>query len=92
MHPFIRGELACGNLKNREVLLSDLRLLPSVRCASDEDTLHLIEARRLCGRGLGWVDANLLASSLISNCRLWTLDKRLQSAAAELALGHRTGS
>ena len=92
MHPFIRGELACGNLKNREVLLSDLRLLPSVRCASDEDTLHLIEARRLWGRGLGWVDANLLASSLISNCRLWTLDKRLQSAAAELALGHRTGS
>src|SRR5438477_7555955 len=83
MHPFIRGELACGNLKNRVTLLSDLSALPQAHCASDEDATHLIDVRGLWGRGLGWVDVHLLAAALISNCSFWTLDKRLASAASE---------
>ena len=54
MHPFILGELACGNLKNRVSLLSDLEALPQARRASDADVMHLIDARKLWGRGLGW--------------------------------------
>jgi predicted nucleic acid-binding protein len=86
MHPFISGELACGNLKNRAVILSDLNALPPSRLASNAEVLHLIEDRRLWGRGLGWVDAHLLASALLSNCRFWTLDVRLAKAAEELGL------
>jgi predicted nucleic acid-binding protein len=89
MHPFICGELACGNLKNRVTLLSDLSLLPRAHRASDADVMHLIDVRRLWGRGLGWVDVHLLAAALVSNCRFWTLDKRLDSAASELALSYR---
>jgi predicted nucleic acid-binding protein len=86
MHPFVSGELACGNLKNRAAILSDLDALPRSKLASDTEVLRLIEDRRLWGRGLGWIDVHLLASALLSNCRLWTLDKTLRQAAAELGL------
>ena len=87
MHPFVSGELACGNLKDRAGILSDLQALPQSRLASNEEVLQLIEDRRLWGRGLGWIDAHLLASALLSNCRFWTLDVRLAKTAGELGLG-----
>jgi len=86
MHPFVLGELACGNLKNRAEILCDLQELPSAKPASMAEALQLIEDRRLCGRGLGWVDVHLLASALLSDCGFWTLDKKLARAAAELEL------
>ena len=86
MHPFVAGELACGNLKNRAAILSDLHALPSAKLASNAEVLQFIEDRVLWGRGLGWIDTHLLASTLLSDCRFWTLDKRLGQAAAELGL------
>ena len=86
MHPFVSGELACGNLKGRAAILSHLRALPQVKVASNAEVLQLIEDRRLWGRGLGWVDVHLLASALLSHCRFWTLDRKLAEAAAELGL------
>jgi predicted nucleic acid-binding protein len=86
MHPFVSGELACGNLKARVQTLSDLSALPSARVASDSEVRHLIETRRLWGRGLGWVDIHVLASALLSHCRFRTLDKKLGEAAAALGL------
>ena len=86
MHPVVCGELACGNLKDRAAILSNLNTLPAAALASDHEVLLLVEGRRLWGRGLGWIDAHLLASALLSNCRLWTLDVRLAKAAVELGL------
>lgn len=86
MHPFVSGELACGNLKDRAVILSNLAALPAAGRASDSEVMHFIENRKLWGRGLGWIDAHLLAASLISRCQFWTLDKRLGSVAAEVGL------
>ncbi len=86
MHPFVSGELACGALKDRLVTLSYLHALPPAQPASNREVLQLIEERRLWGRGLGWVDAHLLASALLSHCAFWTLDKKLRAAATELAL------
>ena len=86
MHAFVSGELACGNLKNRSVILSDLNALPPARLASHAEVLQLIEDRRLWGRGLGWIDVHLLASALLSGCRLWTLDARLARSAVDLEL------
>jgi hypothetical protein len=87
MHPFVAGELACGTLKGRAATLSYLRALPPARLASDAEVLHLIEDRRLWGEGLGWVDAHLLASALLSTCQFWTRDVKLAKAARELGLG-----
>ena len=86
IHPFVLGELACGNLKNRANVLSALQELPSAKLASTSEALQLIEDRRLYGRGLGWIDVHLLASALVSACDFWTLDKRLATTAAKLGL------
>ena len=85
-HPFIVGELACGTLRNRQEILSLLSALPEARVAEHDEVLHLVEGRHLYGRGLGWVDAHLLASALLTRCTLWTLDKPLRRAAAALKI------
>lgn len=77
-HPFVIGELACGDLQKRREVLDLLAALPSAVVASDEETLLFIERRRLMGKGIGTIDAHLLASvALTDDARLWTLDKRL---------------
>lgn len=80
-HPFVIGELSCGNLKSRAETVRWLRALPTAVVASDIEVGQLIEDRRLWGQGIGWTDAHLLASSLLTNCHLWTRDTRLASAA-----------
>ena len=86
MHPFVAGELACGNLRNRSAILTDLRALPSATLALDAEVERLIEDRKLWGKGLGWVDAHLLASALLSHCAFWTRDKKLAAIAAKLGV------
>ncbi|HEY5061275.1 MAG TPA: type II toxin-antitoxin system VapC family toxin [Gemmatimonadaceae bacterium] len=93
MHPFIVGELACGNLRNRSELLALLERLPFAASASDAEALAFIETRRLMGRGIGYVDVHLLASTSLSPAaRLWTHDRRLAAVAAKLGLEHRASS
>lgn len=81
LHPFVMGELACGSMQNRSRILADLKNLPSAATATDEEVLRLIEDRKLWGDGIGWIDWHLIASALLSTCRLWTLDLRLRSVA-----------
>ena len=88
-HPFVKGELACGNLQNRSELLTLLSELPQVAVASDEEVLFFIEEHKLMGRGVGYIDAHLLAAvSLATPARLWTRDKRLAAVASEMELTH----
>jgi predicted nucleic acid-binding protein len=85
MHPFVLGELACGNLRNRREVLDLLGLLPVAPSATDAEVLEFIERRSLMGRGIGYVDVHLLASvALADTARLWTRDRRLFTVAAEL--------
>ncbi|MGC8493304.1 MAG: type II toxin-antitoxin system VapC family toxin [Syntrophobacteraceae bacterium] len=83
-HSFIIGELACGNLKNRSGILSLFGALPMAVEAGHEEVMEFIESRRLMGKGLGYVDAHLLASAVLSDIPLWTFDKRLMGAASKL--------
>ncbi len=80
-HPFVVGELACGNLRNRSIILADLEALPKPVLATQAEVMRLIEHRRLWGCGIGLIDVNLLASALLSDCELWSLDKKLAGAA-----------
>lgn len=82
IHPSITGELACGNLGNRALILAQLEALPS----ADAEVMQFIQRRRLWGRELGWIDVHLLASAVLSRCALWTHDKRLALATEELGL------
>ena len=87
-HPFIAGELACGNLKNRSEILSLLQTLPMVTPAEHEEVMRFIESNRLMGKGLGYIDMHLLASALLSGVPLWTLDKRLKQISLKLGLAY----
>jgi len=85
-HPFIIGELACGNLQNRSEILVLLQALPQAIKAEHEEVLQFIENNRLMGKGLGYVDLHLLASALLTKIPLWTLDQKLQAVAVKLEL------
>jgi len=84
VHPFVIGELACGNLRRRTEVLRLLGKRPGAPLAQHEEVVAVRETRRLWGKGIGWIDAHLLASSLISGSQLWTADSRLQTAARRL--------
>ncbi len=83
-HSFVIGELSCGTLKKRTEVLGLLKALPRATMATDEEAMALVDAKRLWGRGVGWVDVHLLASAILSHARLFTLDKRLSVLSDEL--------
>jgi hypothetical protein len=86
-HRFVTGELALGNLRERDLVLSALRELPQATVASDDEVLHFIDRQALFGLGIGYVDAHLLAAVLLTlGAKLWTRDRRLQAAATQLGL------
>jgi len=86
-HPFVLGELALGNLGRREEILHMLRRLPQVDSAAHREVLQFVDREALFRRGIGYVDAHLLAAArLTSGTKLWTHDRRLQTVAAQLGL------
>jgi len=88
-HPFIVGEISCGNLKNRNTILSLLHFLPQSSTIDHGEVMQFLENYRLMGRGIGWIDMHLLASSLLGESRLWTQDKKLKLIASELNIDYR---
>ena len=86
LDPFIVGELACGNLKNRAEILSLLQTLPMATKAEHGEVMLFIENYPLMGKGLGYIDMHMLASALLSKVPLWTLDKKLNQVSAKLGI------
>ena len=89
-HPFVIGELACGNLANRTEIISLLEALPAASVAEHEEVLIFIDAQQLMGKGLGYIDVHLLAAALMSGVSLWTLDTKLDEAARRLGCRFRS--
>lgn len=87
-HTHIIGELACGNIKNRKEIISLLQALPMAPQIEFNEYLFFIEKNQLNGRGIGFVDIHLLASAQLSQTQLWTVDKRLKTAATDLGLNY----
>lgn len=89
VHPFVIGELALGNLKNRSAVIGLLQELPRTPVATDEEVLQFIDRQGLFGLGIGYIDAHLLAATkLTAGSVLWTRDKRLQAVASRLGLAN----
>ena len=87
MHPFVLGELAVGNFRDRAVVLGRLAAMPLAARAADYLVLQLIDAHQLHGLGLSYIDVHLLASTrLTAGLRLWTRDRRLHAAADRLGI------
>ena len=89
-HPMVIGELACGNLKERQTVLTDLKNLSLASVATDDHVLSFIEQKLLMGRGISYIDFHLLAATeLTRSTELWTLDGRLIDVATELNLAYQ---
>jgi len=86
VHPFVLGEIALGAITPRADVLKSLQALDTPRVAEYGEVLGLIERTPLWGRGIGWVDAHLLASALLDRIHLWTLDRPLAAVAAALEI------
>ena len=87
-HPFVIGELACGNMENRDEILLLLHSLPTAGPAEQSEVLRFINAHRLMGRGLGLIDIHLLISALLSDALFWTHDKKLRFVSVEFNVGY----
>jgi predicted nucleic acid-binding protein len=81
VHPFVIGEIACGTLRQRNVVLGHLRHLPEAPLATEAEVHHLLERHRLDGRGIGWMDLHLLASARLAAVPLLTRDRALRDVA-----------
>ena len=88
LHPFVLGELACGNLQERTAIMAWLRRVPIAAVAEREAVLAFIHEHTLMGRGIGYVDMNLLVSAVEMGATLWTRDRRTGDAAGELNIRH----
>ncbi|KQY03155.1 ribonuclease [Mycobacterium sp. Root135] len=86
-HRLVIEELALGSMKQRGVVLGLLSGLYHFPTVTHLELLHLVDQRRLWGRGLSAIDANILGSvALVDGARLWTRDKRLKAVCAELGV------
>jgi predicted nucleic acid-binding protein len=85
-HPFVLGELACGNLTDRQMILELLQALPQSIVATHDEVMAFVEQHSLHGKGLGLIDVHLLAASLLSRTALWSYDKPLVRAATALGI------
>ncbi len=91
-HPWVTGELALGRLARRSEILGLLGNLPQAKVATDVEVLTLIDNHQLFGLGIGYVDAHLLASTMLTTgTRLWTRDKRLTAVASQHGLASDNG-
>jgi predicted nucleic acid-binding protein len=89
-HPFVIGEMAMGNFRQRDAILTEMRDLPQAISATDDEVLDFVLEHSLFGMGIGFVDAHLLAAArLTQDAALWTRDKRLDAAAQRLLLAAR---
>jgi hypothetical protein len=86
-HPFVIGELALGTLPQRRVILNTLQRMRRAIVASEHEVLHFIEEHRISGKGIGYVDVHLLASTKLTiDTKLWARDKHLRDIAEQLGL------
>lgn len=87
IHPFIIAEIACGTPPDRKQTLTDLDRLRKTGQVTMSEFLAFVEQHQLYGKGCGYVDLCLLASTLLTgNAKIWTKDKSLIKLSADFHL------
>ena len=87
-HDFVYGELLIGDKAGRKQLLASYEQMHRAPVATHGEVVLLVRERRLHGRGIGWIDAHLLASALVGHLKLWTADPRLAMLAKEFGIAY----
>jgi predicted nucleic acid-binding protein len=87
-HDFVYGELLMGDRAARKALLSNYERMDQAPLVVHAEVVAFVRDRKLNGRGIGWIDAHLLASALVGRLRLWTADSPLATVATELGISY----
>ena len=87
-HAFVYGELLIGDKGGRTPLLANYEQMHQAPAVPHREVVDFVRDRGLHGRGIGWIDAHLLASALVGRLKLWTTDPRLAVIAGELGVGY----
>jgi predicted nucleic acid-binding protein len=87
-HDFVYGELRIGDRGGREELLTNYERMDQAPLVPHAEVVAFVRERRLNGRGIGWIDAHLLASALVGRLKLWTADSPLATVATELGIAY----
>jgi len=87
-HPLVYGELLIGDRGGRELFLDLYQQMHQTGTVAHDEVVDFVRARKLHGRGIGWIDAHLLASALAERIQLWTADPRLGAIAGELGVSY----
>ncbi len=87
-HDFVYGELLIGDKGGRKKLLAEYELMDQATMVAHDEVVAFVRDRKLHGRGIGWIDAHLLASALVGRLRLWTADPPLAMLARELKIAY----
>jgi predicted nucleic acid-binding protein len=91
MHPHVLGEIALGSIRSRDDVIGRLLQLPVPHVAEEDHLLHLIDAEELFATGIGYTDAHLLASAILTpSGKLWTRDRKLHAQAERLGVAYGT--
>jgi predicted nucleic acid-binding protein len=89
MHPWVRLEVALGTPPRRRQTLDLMAQLDRLPVATAEELDTFVERRSLHERGIGLVDAALLASVLLRpGTSLWTFDRDLKAVARLLGCAY----
>ena len=86
MHPFVVGEIAVGNVKNRARTLADFAFLAHLEVADDAEVHRILESQQLWGKGLGWIDLHILAATKLAGWSLYTADAAMAAAARQIGV------
>jgi predicted nucleic acid-binding protein len=87
-HDFVYGELLIGDKGGRNALLANYERMDQALVVPHNEVVTFVRDRKLHGRGIGWIDAHLLASALVGHLRLWTADPALLTLAKELGIAY----
>jgi predicted nucleic acid-binding protein len=85
-HELVYGELLVGDRGGRAKLLASYEKMHQASLVPHGDVVAFVRARRLHGRGLGWVDVHLLASAIVGHLQLWTADQSFAALASEFGV------
>ena len=89
IHPMVAGEPACGNLRDRAIVMRHLMTIPEIPTATHDEVMAFVERHQFMGHRIGFIDAHLLAATVMSPpTQLWTNDRRLTELSVDLRVAY----
>ena len=88
-HDFVYGELLIGDLGTRVKLLAEYKAMHQAALVANLEVVEFVRHHKINGRGIGWIDAHLLDSTIIANATLWTTDRPLTAVALDIGVAYR---